>query len=60
MAVGDNTGDLAMFRHARIRVAVANATNTLKDRATVVAPSNDLEGVAWAVETHALNDGCER
>ena len=60
MAVGDNTGDLAMFRHARIRVAVANATDTLKDQATVVAPSNDLEGVAWAVETYALRDGCER
>jgi len=60
MAVGDNTGDLAMFRHARIRVAVANATDAIKDRATVVAPSNDREGVAWAVETYALSDRCKR
>ena len=60
MAVGDNTGDLAMFEHARIRVAVANATDTIKDHATDVAPSNDQDGVAWAVETYALNDGCDR
>ena len=57
MAIGDNTGDLPMFRHARIRVAVANATDALKDRATVVAPSNDHEGVAWALRKYGVGQG---
>ncbi len=54
MAVGDNIGDLAMFAVARISVAMGNAPVQVKQRANVVAPSNDEEGVAWAIERYIL------
>ena len=50
MAIGDNPNDLPMFRVAAVRVAMGNATDDLKQAATVIAPSNDDDGVAWAVE----------
>jgi len=50
MAIGDNPNDLPMFPHARISVAMANAPGEVKQKATVVAPSNDEEGVAWALQ----------
>ena len=38
-------------------VAVANAADEVKAAADVVAPSNDDEGVAVAVERYVLEDG---
>ncbi len=49
IAIGDNPNDLPMFALAGIRVAMGNATADVKARATAVAPTNDEEGVAWAV-----------
>lgn len=49
MVIGDNPNDLTMFPHARLRVAMGNAVESVKRQATAVAPSNDEEGVAWAV-----------
>ena len=49
-AIGDNPNDLPMFHHARISVAMANAPDEVKQKATVVAPGNDDEGVAWALQ----------
>jgi HAD superfamily hydrolase (TIGR01484 family) len=49
LAIGDNPNDLAMFRQAGVSVAMGNAPTALKEQADVVAPSNDVEGVAWAV-----------
>lgn len=55
LAVGDNPCDVAMFPYARVRVAMANAIDEVKQRASAVAPSNDNEGVAWALETFVLD-----
>lgn len=55
MAVGDNMSDLAMFAVARISVAMGNAPAQVKERATAVAPSNNDEGVAWAIEKYLLS-----
>jgi Cof subfamily protein (haloacid dehalogenase superfamily) len=55
MVVGDNPNDLPMFSCAGIRVAMGNATYDVRQAATVVAPSNDEEGVAWAVERYILS-----
>jgi hypothetical protein len=49
MAIGDNFVDLSMFRYAAISVAMGNAPDEVKQQATVVAPDNDAEGVAWAL-----------
>jgi Cof subfamily protein (haloacid dehalogenase superfamily) len=55
IAIGDNANDLPMFAHARIRVAMGNATADVKAQATAVAPNNDEEGVAWAVRRFVLS-----
>ena len=50
MAIGDNINDLAMFSQVGVSVAMANAPSKVKAKASMVAPSNDDEGVAWALE----------
>jgi hydroxymethylpyrimidine pyrophosphatase-like HAD family hydrolase len=53
LAIGDDACDLSMFPHARLRVVMGNAPEDVKRKAlamgAVVAPSNDDEGVAWAL-----------
>ena len=49
MAVGDNGNDLPMFACVGCSVAMSNAPDEVKERAKVVAPGNDQEGVAWAL-----------
>lgn len=49
IAIGDNVNDIPMFECAQISIAVSNATEQVKQMATIVAPSNDEEGVAWAL-----------
>lgn len=54
MAIGDNLNDLPMFPYASLRVAMGNGVEQLKREATAIAPSNDDEGVAWALEQYVL------
>lgn len=56
LAIGDNPNDLSMFARARIRVAMGNATADVKAQATTIAPTNDDEGVAWAVRRFVLGE----
>jgi hydroxymethylpyrimidine pyrophosphatase-like HAD family hydrolase len=49
VAIGDNFNDLAMFTRVGVSVAMYNAPDEVKERAKVVAPSNDGEGVAWVL-----------
>ena len=54
MAIGDDLNDLSMFSRARIKVAMKNGRSELKKEATVVAPSNEDEGVAWALKEYGI------
>lgn len=54
MVIGDNPNDLPMFPCARLRVVMGNGTVSAKVQADVVAPTNDEEGVAWAVRRFVL------
>ena len=54
LAIGDNPNDLPLFAQAGLSVAVANAPIEVKERASAVAPANDQEGVAWALERFVL------
>lgn len=54
MAIGDNLNDLPMFALAGVSVALDNAPAQVKAKATAVAPSNDEEGVAWALQAFGL------
>ncbi|MCB9136171.1 MAG: HAD family phosphatase [Anaerolineales bacterium] len=52
MAIGDNTNDLPMFEFAKYRVAMSNGTEEIKRNASIIAPSNREEGVAWVFENY--------
>ena len=54
LAIGDNTNDMSMFAAAGVSAAMGNATPEVKAAATFVGPSNDDEGVAWAVRRFVL------
>lgn len=54
LAVGDSPNDLSMFAVAGISVAMGNAPQEVRVFANFTAPTNDEDGVAWAIETLAL------
>jgi len=55
MAIGDNVNDIPMFTRAQISIATFNAPEQVKQMATIVAPSNDDEGVAWALREFGIS-----
>ena len=54
LAIGDSEADLEMFAYAGQSVAVSNAPLIVQAAADAVAPSNDEDGVAWAIEKFVL------
>jgi len=54
MAIGDNRNDLPMFDLAEVKVAMGNATDEIKQAATIIAPSNEDEGVAWVLGNYVF------
>jgi len=57
LVIGDNLNDLPMFPYARVSVAMGNAPEAVKQQATMIAPRNDEEGVAWVLEAVGLAQG---
>ena len=54
MALGDGDNDAEMVEVAGLGIAVANARESVKKAAGIVAPSNEECGVAWAIEEYVL------
>ena len=54
LAIGDAAPDLDMMSVAGMSMAMGNAPDDVKARATVVGPSNLEDGVAWAIREFAL------
>jgi len=54
LAIGDAAPDIAMIEVAGIGVAMGNAAPAVKAAATAVAPTNDNDGVAWAIRKYVL------
>jgi Cof subfamily protein (haloacid dehalogenase superfamily) len=54
MAIGDAAPDLDMLRVAGVSMAMGNAPDDVKSQVDVVGPSNDDDGVAWAIREFAL------
>lgn len=50
IACGDGYNDIPMMRYAGLSVAMANAQDETKEWADFIAPSNDEDGVAVAIE----------
>jgi hydroxymethylpyrimidine pyrophosphatase-like HAD family hydrolase len=57
LVIGDNLNDLPMFPYARVSVAMGNAPEAVKQQASMIAPRNDEEGVAWVLEAVGLAQG---
>ena len=49
-AIGDQDIDFQMLKFAGLPIAMSNAVPSLFDIAKLVAPSNDEDGVAWAID----------
>jgi len=54
MAMGDSESDLSMLRMSGLGIAMDNAPDEVKRAALHIAPANDADGVAWAIEKFAL------
>ncbi|MGM9924250.1 MAG: Cof-type HAD-IIB family hydrolase [Bacillus sp. (in: firmicutes)] len=54
VAIGDNHNDVSMFDIAGTSIAMGNATDDIKRRATVVTDVNDCDGLAKAIRTYFL------
>ena len=54
MALGHGDNDAEMVETAGLGIAVANARESVKKAAGVVAPSNEECGVAWAIDEYVL------
>jgi hypothetical protein len=55
--MGDSGPDVSMFRVAGFSVAMGNAPPEVQAEAQTVAPSNEDDGVAWALERFVLGEG---
>ena len=49
LAMGDSESDLAMLRWAGLGIAMRNSPDIVRKEALHIAPSNDEDGVAWAI-----------
>ncbi len=54
MAMGDSESDLEMLRLAGLGIAMRNSPDEVKRAALHIAPSNNEDGVAWAVRKFLL------
>ncbi len=54
-AMGDGESDISMLELASIAVTPANAADEVKAHASVLSPSCDEEGAAWALKKYILN-----
>ena len=53
LAIGDGDNDLCMLRSAGLSIAMGNAPAEVQALADVIAPVNDADGVAWALQHYA-------
>lgn len=49
-SIGDQEIDIQMLNFSGIKIAMDNAVPELKKIADIIAPSNDRDGVSWAVD----------
>ena len=54
IAMGDSESDLAMLSWAGLGIAMRNSPDIVRKEALTIAPSNDEDGVAWAIDRFLL------
>jgi Cof subfamily protein (haloacid dehalogenase superfamily) len=50
VAMGDSESDIGMLKLAGLGIVMGNAPEEMRAGAAMVAPSNDEDGVAWAID----------
>jgi Cof subfamily protein (haloacid dehalogenase superfamily) len=55
MAIGDGENDVEMISRAGVGIAMRNGLDRVLSAADDIAPTNDEDGVAWAVARYVLN-----
>lgn len=55
LAIGDGDNDVALFRNAGIKIAMGNATDSLKTQADYIVASVEQDGFAEAMSKFVLN-----
>ncbi len=61
MCIGDSNNDISMLEYTPVSFAMGNGEDTAKAVATYIAPTNEEEGVAVAIEAVvAANSNCQR
>jgi hydroxymethylpyrimidine pyrophosphatase-like HAD family hydrolase len=56
MAIGDNWNDIEMFEQSGVSVAMGNAPDEVKQRASFITLSWEQSGVAHAFKSWGLTD----
>lgn len=54
VAIGDNVNDIEMILWAGLGIAMENGSKLLKEKAEIIAPSHDQDGVAQMIEEFLL------
>jgi len=54
LAMGDSESDLEMLRMAGLGIAMGNSPDEVRKAALHIAPTNDQDGVAWALRRFVL------
>lgn len=52
--IGDGENDLSMFEVSGLKLAMGNACDALKKKADIILPTNNQDGVAYAIENYIL------
>jgi Cof subfamily protein (haloacid dehalogenase superfamily) len=54
LAIGDGENDVEMVKSAGVGIAMGNGADKIKDVAKYIAPTNDEDGVSWAIDRFVL------
>jgi len=54
VAIGDSENDIAMFKEVGLSIAMGNAIDEVKRIADHIAPTNDEDGVAYALRNYLI------
>ena len=56
IVIGDGGNDLPMFEYAKLKIAMENGSNALKQKADYITDTNNNDGVAKAIKKLIFNE----
>lgn len=59
LAIGDGINDVSLLAAVGLGVVMGNGGDEARAVAKAVAPSNDADGAAWAIETYVFDSGSD-